>query len=62
MNSTDSHVPRRSALILIALFSCLQILIGFFLITGNSTVESPYVMAKAEQTIKISQVIDWGKL
>ena len=35
MHVSDPHLSRRGAFLLIALFSCLQILFGFFLITGN---------------------------
>ncbi len=35
MRFANPHPPRRGAFLLIALFSCLQILFGFFLFTGN---------------------------
>jgi|GEM_PF-2949318 len=35
MRFENPHPPRRGAFVLIALFSCLQILFGFFLFTGN---------------------------
>lgn len=35
MRIVTPHVSRRGAFFFIALFSCLQIFLGFFLITGN---------------------------
>ena len=35
MRFAHPYPPRRGAFFLIALFSCLQILFGFFLFTGN---------------------------
>jgi len=35
MRIANPHPPRRGAFLLIALFSCLQILFGFFLFSGN---------------------------
>ena len=37
MRFANPHPPRRGAFLLIALFSCLQILFGFFLFTGNKS-------------------------
>ncbi len=35
MRINDSNISRRGAFFFIALFSCLQIFLGFFLITGK---------------------------
>ncbi len=58
MNSTNSHIPRRSAFVLIALFSCLQILIGLSLIAGEGAADSSHV-TEQNQRIEISKLINW---
>lgn len=37
MLDQNSKTPRRGAMILIAMFSCLQILLGLFLIIGSNS-------------------------
>lgn len=55
MRFAEPHISRRGAFVFIALFSCLQITLGFFLINGNGNdsvlsnpmmIQPPYAQAE----------------